>query len=224
VVSSAGNLKENDCNQQNGPDSNRPTTIVTPPWFADYVVSVAAIDRKGDPATFSVQGPWVTVGAPGTEITSLDPGNSQGLANRLLTKEGQPSEIQGTSFAAPYVAGTAALIRERFPNLNARQVMERIKATSSHPAAAGGRDSLVGYGMINPVAALTAMIPSEQGISPDAPTKIVLQMPAQTTRDWTPVTVALIGTLGGVGALLLTLFVVHTARRNRREPTPTLRS
>ncbi|HEU5472143.1 MAG TPA: type VII secretion-associated serine protease mycosin [Actinophytocola sp.] len=221
VVASAGNLKENDCNQQNGPDANRPTTIVTPPWFADYVVSVAAIDRRGDPAQFSVQGPWVTVGAPGTEITSLDPGNNSGLANRLLTKDGQPSEIQGTSFAAPYVAGMAALIRERFPNLTARQVMDRIKATSSHPAAAGGRDNLVGYGMINPIAALTAMVPSEQGINPDQPTNITFDMPPADPKDWTPVTVALIGSLGGVGALVLTVFVVHTVRRNRREDDPT---
>ncbi|HET9140683.1 type VII secretion-associated serine protease mycosin, partial [Actinophytocola sp.] len=223
VVASAGNLKENDCNQQNGPDANRPTTIVTPPWFSDYVISVAAIDRNGDPASFSVQGPWVTVGAPGTEITSLDPGNQSGLANRLLTAQGQPSQIQGTSFAAPYVAGTAALVRERYPNLTAQQVKERITATASHPAAAGGRDNLVGYGMINPIAALTAMIPSEQGIAPDPPKPIALDMPAPVERDWTPATVALIGSLGGVGALLLTLFIVHTIRRNRRDtPDPTL--
>lgn len=220
VVASAGNLNENGCNQQNGPDSNRPTTIVTPPWFSDYVISVAAMDKTGDPATFSVQGPWVSVAAPGTEIISLDPGNPHGLANLLLTKDNKQSTIQGTSFAAPYVAGLSALIRQRYPTLNAKQVMNRIKVTASHPAATGGRDNLVGHGMINPVGALTAMIPSELGIPADKAGNITFEPTPPIERNWTPVRVALIGSVGGVALLLLTLFVVHTirvGRRNRRD-------
>jgi membrane-anchored mycosin MYCP len=216
VVASAGNLNENGCNQQNGPDANRPNTVVTPPWFSDYVISVAAMEKTGEPATFSVQGPWVSVSAPGTEIISLDPGNPKGLANLLLTKDQKQSTIQGTSFAAPYVAGLAALIRERYPNLKAKQVMNRIKVTASHPAATGGRDNLVGHGMINPVGALTAMIPSEQGIPPDKPTNITFETTPPVERNWTPVRVALIGSAGGVALLLLTLFVVRTVRTSRR--------
>jgi membrane-anchored mycosin MYCP len=217
IVASAGNLNENGCTQQNGPDSTRPTTIVTPPWFSDYVISVAAMDRNGEPASFSVQGPWVSVAAPGTEIISLDPGNPHGLANLLLTKDNKPTSIQGTSFAAPYVAGLAALIRERYKNLTAKQVMNRIMVTASHPAATGGRDNLVGHGMINPVGALTAMIPSEQGIPADQPTNITFETTAPVTRNWTPVRVALLGSAGGVALLLLTLFIVHTVRTSRRK-------
>lgn len=223
VVASAGNLSENGCpNQNNGPDATHPTTIVTPPWFSDYVISVAAMDRFGDPASFSVQGPWVSVAAPGTDIISLDPGNPKGLANVLLTKEGKPTPIQGTSFAAPYVAGLAALVRERYPTLDAKRVMNRIKVTASHPAATGGRDTLVGHGMINPIGALTAMIPSEQGIPPDSSTTIVFDPPAPVGKNWTPMRVALIGSAGGVALLLLTLFLVRTVRtvRRRRDAMP----
>ncbi len=217
VVASAGNLNENGCpNQNNGPDVSQPTTIVTPPWFSDYVISVAAMDRFGDPATFSVQGPWVSVAAPGTDIISLDPGNPKGLANLLLTKDGKPTTIQGTSFAAPYVAGLAALVRDRYKSLTAKQVMNRIKVTASHPAAAGGRDSLVGHGMINPIGALTAMIPSEQGIPADESTTIMFDPPAPVEKNWTPMRVALIGSAGGVALLLLTLFLVRTVRTVRR--------
>jgi len=220
AVASAGNRGENNCSEQNGPDPNNPTYIVTPPWFSDHVLSVAAMDRQGNPAEFSIQGPWVSVAAPGTEITSLDPAVPGGLTNRTISPEGEPAPIQGTSFAAPYVAGLAALVRERFPDLSAAQVMHRIKSTAAHPAAAGGHNSLVGYGMINPIGALTTMIPREEGIAPDEAIDVPFEMPPPHERNWTPMQVAMIGSGGGLGLLLLTLFIVHTVRRNRREPDP----
>ncbi|MGX7824328.1 type VII secretion-associated serine protease mycosin [Actinokineospora sp. 24-640] len=216
LVTSAGNTGEDECpDSRNGTDPNRPSHIVTPPWFSDDVISVAAMDRNGDPAPFSVQGPWVSVSAPGTEIISLDP-SGRGLAN-LQVQQGQRNTIQGTSFAAPYVAGLAALIRERFDHLTARQVMERIKVTASHPAAPGGHDNLVGYGMINPIGALTTMIPAEQNVPPEEAVDVRMQMPPAVPKDWTPMQVAMIGAGGGVLLLLLTLFVVQTVRRSRPE-------
>ncbi|MFL6124720.1 MAG: serine protease, partial [Actinophytocola sp.] len=115
------------------------------------------------------------------------------------------------------VAGLAALVRQKYPDLTARQVMNRIKSTAAHPAANGGHDNLVGYGMINPIAALTAFIPAEKGIAPDKAVAVPFTMPPAHSRDWTPMQVAMIGSGGGLGVLLLTLFVVHTVRRNRRD-------
>jgi membrane-anchored mycosin MYCP len=217
VVASAGNFPESTCSEQNGPDPLNPTRIVLPPWFSDYVLSVAAMTERGEPAEFSIEGPWVSVAAPGTEIISLDPGNPAELANQTFGTDGKPAPIQGTSFAAPYVAGLAALVRERFRNLDAKQVMNRIKVTAAHPAARGGHDDRVGYGMINPVAALTAFIPAEENIPADAPVNTPFELPPTAGRDWTAASVALFGALGGLGVLLLTFFVVHTVRRNRRE-------
>lgn len=216
VVASAGNIGEGSCAEQNSPDPRNPTQIVFPPWFAEDVLSVAAMDKWGVPAEFSIQGPWVSVAAPGTEITSLDPVNPNQLANQTFDKEGKPSPLQGTSFAAPYVAGLAALVRDRFDNLDARQVMNRIRTTSAHPAATGGHDNLVGYGMIDPVAALTAFIPAEKNIPADKAISVPFEMPPPHERDWGPARVALIGSAGGLGLLLLTLFTVRTVRRNRR--------
>ena len=216
-VASAGNLPEGDCKEQNSPDPKNPTWLVIPPWFSEYVLSVAAMNEDGSVADFSITGPWVSVAAPGTEIISLDPANATGLANQTLDDKGNAQPIQGTSFAAPYVAGLAALVRQRFPELNAKQVMHRIKTTASHPAATGGHDNLVGYGMINPIAALTAFIPAEENIDPDEAVDVPFEMPPPYERNWTPMQVAMIGSGGGVGLLLLTLFVVHTVKRNRRE-------
>lgn len=223
AVASAGNRGENNCTEQNSADPKNPTYIVTPPWFSEYVISVAAMESNGDPAEFSIQGPWVSVAAPGTRIISLDPANRQGLANETINSQGQRSPIQGTSFAAPYVSGLAALVRDRFPELNAKQVMNRIKQTASHPAAAGGHNSRVGYGMINPIGALTSMIPAEDGLESDEAINLPFQLPPAQHKDWSPAQVAMIGAGGGVGVLLMTLFIVHTVRRNRRKPDPLAR-
>ena len=145
------------------------------------------------------------------------PGEPSSLANQTVDEKGKPQPIQGTSFAAPYVAGLAALVREQFPELTAKQVMNRIKTTAAHPAANGGHDNLVGYGMINPIAALTAFIPSEEGIARDKAVEVPFKMPPQYERNWTPMKVAMIGCGSGLGLLLITLFVAHAIRRNRPE-------
>ncbi|WP_020662769.1 type VII secretion-associated serine protease mycosin [Amycolatopsis benzoatilytica] len=215
VVAAAGNVSEG-CPQNDQADPNKPKSIVTPPWFADDVLSVGAIDDDGSVAQFSVHGPWVGVAAPGTKIVSLDPAqDSQGLAN-LTISNGQASQIQGTSFAAPYVAGLAALVRQMYPRLNAKEVIKRIEATAQHPAAPGGRDNFVGYGVVDPVAALTANLPGDTGdLTPPKPVVQEAVLPPSGAGSSTPMIVALAGTGGGVAALLITLFVMHTIRRNR---------
>jgi membrane-anchored mycosin MYCP len=222
IVASAGNTPSGQCKYQNSADPERPTYIVSPPWFSEYVLSVAAIQRDGAVAEFSMYGPWVGVAAPGTDIISLDPANPTGLTDKTPSPEnGEPIPIQGTSFAAPYVAGLAALIRERFEKLGtpltAGQIVERIKRTASHPAGRDGRNIEIGFGMVNPVGALTAKIPGEEGITADAAVDAPFEVPPAPQRDWAPERVAVIGSAGGVGLLLLTLFIVHTVRRQRRD-------
>jgi membrane-anchored mycosin MYCP len=214
VVAAAGNTSDT-CKQNDQPDPDKPQSIVSPPWFADDVLSVAAIDETGGVASFSMNGPWVSVAAPGTDITSLDPSpGSTELANQVV-EDNKQQPIQGTSFASPYVAGLAALVRAQFPNLNAYQVMHRIEATAQHPGAPGGRDNYIGYGVINPVAALTAIVPSEEGIATAQAEQLPSGLPPAAHKNWTPMIVALAGTGGGLLVLLVTLFVVHTVRRNR---------
>ncbi|MEC3980217.1 S8 family serine peptidase [Amycolatopsis sp. H20-H5] len=219
VVAAAGNITDT-CKQNDQLNPQQPKTIVTPPWFSDDVLSVGAIDTSGGVASFSVNGPWVSVAAPGTEITSLDPApNSTGLANLTIEGGNQPGQIQGTSFAAPYVAGVAALVRAKYPALNARDVMQRIKSTAQHPAAPGGRDNFVGYGVIDPMAALTSNV-SNDAMPSIKPVQSIADLPPADGRDWTPIVVALAGAGGGLVALLITVFVMHTARRKQSTPKP----
>jgi membrane-anchored mycosin MYCP len=218
IVSAAGNASDNtNCEQNSQALAENPTTIVTPPWFADDVLSVAAIDDTGSVADFSMHGPWVSVAAPGTGIISLDPAaGSDGLANMMIDG-GEAQEIKGTSFAAPYVAGLAALVRAKYPHLDAHQVMHRIKFTAQHPAAEGGRDNFIGYGVIDPMAALTATVPAEENMPPAEAISLPSDMPPPANRNWTPMVVALAGSGGALAALGITLFVVHTIRRNRKD-------
>lgn len=223
VVAAAGNLTANSqCSQQNPPPNpadpalggwDTVTTVASPAWYTPYVLSVAAVDsRGGAPAPFSLAGPWVSVAGPGTSILSLD--SAKGSGRLVNAQEGDKGlvGVDGTSFAAPYVAGVVALVRAKFPELTAGQVMERITRTAHAPGT--GRDNTVGHGVIDPVAALTYQLPATQ-TDWDVPQAIAAPSP-QPTPDHRPQTVALIG--AGVCAIVLVAgwAVSMPARRVRR--------
>ncbi|MFJ1458132.1 type VII secretion-associated serine protease mycosin [Nocardia sp. N2S4-5] len=217
IVAAAGN-KEHDC--QNADTVLDPLDPAADPWnkvkvnvsparYDDYVLSVGSVDANGQPSKFTVPGPWVGVAAPGEDITSLDPlfdsPGSKGtiVAASHVGQQGQMGPIQGTSFASPYVAGVAALVRARFPQLSAQEVIKRIEATAHAPAE--GWSPYVGYGAVDPVAALTAEVPNQLPPKRPSPAKS-LQLPvpqAPPAPDHTARNVALIGT--GVIAVLLIL-------------------
>ncbi|MET9328511.1 type VII secretion-associated serine protease mycosin [Tsukamurella sp. NPDC003166] len=195
VVASAGNVGSGGpCAEQNT-NPAAPATIASPARFAEQVLAVGATEPDGRPAAFSLAGPWVTVAAPGTDVTTLEP-RGAGLANAQVTREGT-GPLAGTSFAAPYVAGVAALVRSRFPQLTAAQVRTRILATARRSAGMGGA------GVVDPVAAVTAELPGE------APGSGRLDAPAPAAPDHRPRTVA----LGGVGLLIIAAIAACLARR-----------
>lgn len=165
VVAAAGNFNtQSMCNAQNTMgDPNQPlgsgwnsvTTIASPAWFDDYVLTVGAVTTSATPADFSLHGPWLSVAAPGERITSLD-ADGPGLSNGQLGQEGL-APLNGTSFAAPFVSGVVALIRSRFPGLSAGRVMELVERTARTPGS--GPNQATGYGVVDPVAALTRQLP-----------------------------------------------------------------
>lgn len=71
---------------------------------------------------------------------------------------GKYSKGTGTSSATAIVAGAAALIRSKFPDLPAQEVAHRLTATAIDKGPPG-RDDEYGYGVIDLVAALTADVP-----------------------------------------------------------------
>jgi hypothetical protein len=82
-------------------------------------LSVAALDPGDDAlASFSNYGGWVDVGAPGMQIVGPMPGGSYAL-------------WAGTSMAAPFVSGQAALILSMHHGMNATQVFQAIENTTT---------------------------------------------------------------------------------------------
>jgi membrane-anchored mycosin MYCP len=215
VVAAAGNVDTSThCKTQNRPGTD-PATIPTPAAIPG-VLTVAAVDQDGRPAPFSLAGDWVDVAAPGTGIISTNPvPGAGGQINQFVTSAGV-SPIQGTSFAAPYVAGVVALVRARFPELDAQQVIDRITRTAVHPAAPGGFDDYVGHGTIDPRAALTAVLPGETAPAPP-PRSGPRVLPAARPRsdpERSAREVALIGSAAVFVALLVAAIALASRRRD----------
>ncbi|MFG2054018.1 type VII secretion-associated serine protease mycosin [Micromonospora sp. NPDC048930] len=126
VVAAAGNLH----------DSGDPRPY---PAAYDGVLGVGAIGADGVRAPFSQTGPYVDLVAPGSDVLMAAPGQGHQRA-------------EGTSYATPFVAATAALLRQYRPELSAAEVARRIVA-GADPAP--GRGDGYGAGVLNPYRAVT---------------------------------------------------------------------
>ncbi|MFF0491292.1 type VII secretion-associated serine protease mycosin [Nocardia sp. NPDC004068] len=221
IVAAAGNADpqaaggNQQCQGNSGVDPIHPnadpwsnlTVAVTPAWYDKYVLSVGSVNLNGQPSQFTVPGPWVGVAAPGEEIISLDP-RGGGLARATIGRNGD-NPLRGTSFAVPYVSGVAALVRARFPELSAADVIRRIEATAHRPP--DGWNAWEGFGIVDPVAALTHAVDPNLVLEkkPSSITGRSVQLPVppnppppdSTSRDVALIGTAVIAVLGVLGYL-----------------------
>lgn len=112
-IAAAGNEKSN----------NDSIPVYPASYKLPNMISVAAVDNKGERATFSNYGrKTVHVAAPGESIYSVYP------------KKTEPTEgyeyLSGTSMATPHVTGIAALLLSNEPNLTPEEVKNRLILTS----------------------------------------------------------------------------------------------
>lgn len=221
VVAAAGNVSDQTiCGTQNTvTDPNQPieagwdtvSTIASPAWFSDYVLTVGAVTPTAAPADFSLRGPWVAVAAPGEGITSVD-ANGPGLVNAVLGQQGL-NPVNGTSFAAPFVSGVVALIRSRYPQMTAAEVMDLVKSTARTPGA--GPNPATGYGVVDPVAALTEIVAPTTTVATNAR----IAAPPQRDSPWSRAEVV-VYTVTGAGLVGIVVAVaVATARRRDERST-----
>lgn len=88
------------------------------------VISVAALSTNGFLCDFSNFGSGVDIAAPGRNIYSTLPKNRYGA-------------MDGTSMAAPFVSGIAALVKSNVPTLSAKMIRQKILA--GHRELANGK-------------------------------------------------------------------------------------
>jgi membrane-anchored mycosin MYCP len=224
IVAAAGDTNQRDCKANPVYDPLRPydprdwngvNTVVTPAWFSDYVLTVGAVDSGGAPMDkLSVAGPWLSIAAPGADIVGLSP-RDDGAINAIDGPDNSLLVPVGTSFSTAIVSGVAALVRAKYPQLSAHQVINRLTRTARAPAR--GVDNQIGYGVVDPVAALTWDVPDGSGV----PTALSapLNMPSPLPpRNMTPVWVAVGGMAGALlvaGAVLGGAVLTRRAARQR---------
>lgn len=232
IVAAAGDTSKKDCKQNPPHDPLQPndprnwsavTTVVTPSWYSDYVLTVGAVDTDGRPMTqggqgqgsTSVSGPWVGIAAPGTDVVGLSP-RDDGIINAIDGPDNTLLVPSGTSFSTAIVSGVAALVRAKFPQLSAYQVINRLTRTAHAPAR--GVDNQVGHGVIDPVAALTWDVP-EGPLKPPQQLSAPLNMPKPVPhRDMVPVWVAAGGLLGALligGGIFGTTVLMKRSRKQQ---------
>ncbi|MFV0136997.1 type VII secretion-associated serine protease mycosin [Streptomyces sp. HMX87] len=106
------------------------------------VIAATAVDRYGTRASFSTRRWYATVSAPGVDVIIADPDRKY-------------YEGWGTSAAAAYVSGAAALVRAAHPDLTPAQIKRLLEDTARN-APKGGRDDSRGFGFVDPAAAIDA--------------------------------------------------------------------
>ncbi|WP_018541320.1 type VII secretion-associated serine protease mycosin [Streptomyces sp. MspMP-M5] len=127
----------------------------------DNVLAVAASDRNNERASFSQPGKFVNIAAPGVDMVSTVP-----LGGNCVD--------QGTSFAAPYAAGAAALLVAKHKDgkgkWSPREIIWHLEQTAERVRR--DRDDNIGWGVIDPVAALKDDTRPTAEPTPDKPSDV----------------------------------------------------
>jgi subtilisin family serine protease len=117
------------------------------PYPAAYpgVIGVGAIGADGVRWSGSQVGSYVDIVAPGAAVVGAMPGRGH-------------TRVEGTSFATPFVSATVALMLQYHRGLSPAEVSRRLFATAD-PSPGGRPSHEYGYGVLNPLRALTSVVP-----------------------------------------------------------------
>jgi type VII secretion-associated serine protease mycosin len=180
------------------------------------VVAVSGVTESGDAWSGSTNGPETVVAAPAPNIIMAVP------------KSADPSGYyitDGTSNSTAITSGVIALIRAKYPQLNAANVINRLIKTARDNGDPG-RDRYFGFGTIRPLDALTANVPeisqnplvSDASGVPATSSGNAATPVAKSGASITPSAVLAIICVALVVLIVVVLIVVAATRRGRRRP------
>ncbi len=180
------------------------------------VVAVSGADKDGNFWSGSAKGPQVVVNGPAVQLPCATPPakypNGYGID-------------EGTSLATAVVSGIVALIRAKYPQLNAANVINRLIKTARDNGDPG-RDPLFGFGTVRAYQALTDNVPpvdsNPAGNPPAATGTAGSSAPASAGGSHGRVssTGRLVLIMAGVVVVALVVVVVAVARSGRSRRTP----
>ena len=167
LVAAAGNGFE----RGNAPEY--PAALLQPPGsrgVGGHGLSVAASTRESTRAPFSTTGTHVSLAAPGAGVFSALSASSSTARYPRTALPGSLGGVygygSGTSFAAPQVAGAAALVWAANPRLRAADVASILEQTAS---GGGTWNAELGYGVLDVAAAVAR---AQQAVPAPAPTPL----------------------------------------------------
>lgn len=177
------------------------------------VITVAAVDSNSKHAYFSTTGWDVAVAAPGVNL----PCDAYDADDAYM-------EGSGTSQATAYVSGVVALIKAKNPGLNPAQIRSLLETTASDKPG-GGRDDQIGFGIVNPVAALQAAknlggLPTLPSAGPGPASGYFGYGPAQKATVASSALSARVRAAVGGAALVVIALLVSLAILRRRPEQP----
>jgi serine protease len=111
------------------------------PASYDSVMSVAAVDRNRNRASFSQYNAQVEISGPGVAVKSTVPNNGY-------------ASYSGTSMATPHVSAVASLVWSYAPNCSAAELRDAM-INSAQDLGSAGRDQSYGYGLVQALAMKT---------------------------------------------------------------------
>ncbi|MEV6344870.1 S8 family serine peptidase [Actinoplanes sp. NPDC051851] len=187
-------------------------SAVSSPGNVPGVITVVGTTRSDDAWSGSAHGPQAVLAAPAEEIVTT--------AERSKHDSGY-SVGTGTSESTAIVSGVAALIRAKYPKMNAANVINRLLKTATDEGDKG-RDELYGYGLVNASKALSADVDSVQSNPLAAATTSSTGGPV-AEGDSTPGGLLSTSTARGtlvavVGAVIVLLFILVIRAASRRRP------
>ncbi|MEM3699407.1 MAG: S8 family serine peptidase [Candidatus Bathyarchaeia archaeon] len=134
------------------------------PAAYDKVIAVSAIDQSDRKAEFSNFGDYIDICAPGVNILSTMVNSTYAYGS-------------GTSFAAPFVAGVAALLLSKHPNLTHQEVTETLYYYAEDLGESGW-DPYYGWGLVNAYFTIT------QTPIPEIPNSLSLTLIMALSGAW----------------------------------------
>jgi subtilisin family serine protease len=191
LVFAAGNKNKSVLNKSPQNMSN----VITVSWIDPF-------DAKGNKSNF---GPFIDVAAPGEQIlsASANGGNNNAALiypgpNNVVTSD--YIHINGTSMAAPHVAGVAALILAQRPGFTAADVKQVLRI-SAEDAGDAGFDEIYGFGIVR----------ADLALNIDSPPKVDITFPTRRLPiDPNQMTIDIEGAAGGAGFVSYSVYRADT--------------